>query len=107
MSISIPSQSTSTGPWAIESPQSKYLLYPPEPRNGLDTWLQSIGSAVSRAVQSTVNPVGNLMQNPSFDDLLQKQMALQVQMQLFSAQSNISRTEHEIQMTTLRNMRLG
>jgi hypothetical protein len=42
-----------------------------------------------------------------FETLLQQQMELQRVMQVYSMRSNISRTEHEIDMTAIRNMRLG
>lgn len=40
-----------------------------------------------------------------FERLLEKQMAIQVQMQTFSSETNISKTRHEAAMSAVRNMK--
>jgi hypothetical protein len=62
--------------------------------------MSTVGSGVAGVVQGAVDP-------GSFADLLQQQIQLQREMQIFSMQSNISRTRHETDMTAIRNMRLG
>lgn len=107
MSSAIASGSASDGSWGISSPGSSYLLYPPEPQNSAGTWLQATGSALSAVGGTALMAVQGVTTDLSLQSLLQQQIQIQQQMQIYSAQSNISRTEHEMEMTPIRNMRLG
>lgn len=45
--------------------------------------------------------------DPSYQDILSKQIELQQQMMLVSLNSNLERTRHEINMAPIRNMRIA
>lgn len=111
MSSAISSTSTSDGSWGVVSPGSSQLLYPPEPGNSAGTWLRAAGTAISTVGSGVAGAVEGAVQGlvdpGSFQYLLQQQMQFQREMQINSMLSNISRTRHEIDMTAIRNMRLG
>ena len=85
--------------------------YMPEPR--------SRGTNVFRAVLSGANAVlsgisggsgfssGALDQNASYQDIINKQIEMQQQMQLVSMESNIEKSRHETAMAPIRNVRVG
>lgn len=107
MSSPISSSLTSDGSWGVVSPGSSTLLYPPEPANTAGTWLRAAGAAVSTVGSGAADVLTGAIDTSKFEILLQQQIELQRVMQIYSMRSNISRTEHEIDMTAIRNMRLG
>jgi hypothetical protein len=44
---------------------------------------------------------------PIYQDLLDKQIEIQLQMQLVTLESNIEKSRHETQMAAIRNIRAG
>jgi hypothetical protein len=104
MSSYVSLQTTSDGTWGIAGSSSSLLRYPPEPRNTAGSWLKSVTGAVSDAAGSLVGAAGGDL---GLQALIQEQIRVQLQMQVYSAQSNILRSQHETEMTPIRNMRLG
>ncbi len=83
------------------------LRYAPEPRNALGQWATAATSAVRQVASAAFG--GGVIPDPTTDlaALLQQQIQIQLEMQLWTARSNIARSEHEIQMAPVRNMRVG
>lgn len=77
--------------------------YAPEPRNrlGFDTILD--------ALRGVTNGAAGLMPGiqPEYLDLLNQQIETQKQLQLVSMSSNIEKSKHETNMSTIRNMRVA
>ncbi len=86
---------------------SSMLRYPPEPRSTLGAWANTASSAVRQVATAALN--GGFFPDPTGDlgSLLQQQIQIQLEMQVWTARSNIARSEHEIQMAPVRNMRVG
>jgi|694.fasta_scaffold21291_11 hypothetical protein len=86
---------------------STMLRYPPEPRSSLGHWATTATSAVRQVAAAAVN--SGFFPDPTGDlgALLQQQIQIQLEMQVWTARSNIARSEHEIQMAPVRNMRVG
>jgi hypothetical protein len=97
-------QTTSDGLWGIGGSAAGLLRYPPEPRNTAGTWLKNVTGAVTSAAGSIASGIGG---DRGLQTLIQEQIRVQQQMQVYSAQSNILRSQHETEMTPIRNMRLG
>lgn len=74
----------------------------PEPKNrlGFSTFLRGIENAASSAA-------GFAGISPEYASLLDKQIEVQLQMQLVSMYSNIEKSKHETQMAAVRNIRVG
>lgn len=74
----------------------------PEPRSSLAQW----GRA---AVNTGMNAVGTLVGTGSSEltDLLNLQIQIQREMQVISMASNIAKSQHEMEMAPVRNMRVG
>ena len=74
----------------------------PEPRNSLAQW----GEAV---VDTGMDAVGSMLGSSSADltQLLNMQVQIQREMQLVSMVSNLYKSQHEIEMAPIRNMRVG
>jgi hypothetical protein len=104
MSSYVSLRTTSDGLWGIGGSSSALLRYPPEPRNSAGEWIKGITGAVSSAAGSIATGVGGDL---GLQALIQEQIRVQQQMQVYSAQSNILRSQHETEMTPIRNMRLG
>lgn len=83
------------------------LRYPPEPRSSLGQWASAATSAVRQVASATLG--AGFFPDPTGDlgSLLQQQIQIQLEMQVWTARSNIARSEHEIQMAPVRNMRVG
>lgn len=58
-----------------------------------------LGASAARALTGSGSQIGDL------NDLFNKQIAIQRQMQEFTARTNIAKTEHESKMSAIRNMR--
>jgi hypothetical protein len=101
MSTILDTSSVLGGSTAVMLQGSNALRFAPQPRNSLD-FAGNVGKAFS-AVASTAAGVVGLGGMTDIPGLLNKQMEIQVIMQLVSMESNISRTE----MAPIRNMRVG
>lgn len=74
----------------------------PEPKSG-----SGLGfSELFRKLSNPLSAVPSLL-DPTFASLLNKQLEVQMQMQLVSMESNIEKSRHEIQMAPIRNIRVG
>jgi hypothetical protein len=97
-------------------------INPPNSGNGVtNSWItpeaptQASPSGFQRVMDTLVSMVGgaggllgsSATGSSETSMLLSQQMALQMEMQRFSMASNIERTRHEMNMTPVRNMRLG
>jgi hypothetical protein len=88
---------------------SSALRFAPQPRgsSGLSAAAEkvfSVAASAASAAASGFTGVGGLTDIPG---LLNKQMEIQLIMQLVSMESNISRSKHETEMAPIRNMRVG
>lgn len=83
------------------------LRYSPEPRSTLGQWANTATSAVRQVASAALG--SGFFPDPTkeLNDMLQQQIKIQYDMQLWTARSNIARSEHEIQMAPVRNMRVG
>jgi hypothetical protein len=74
----------------------------PEPRSSLAQW----GKA---AVNTGMDAVGTLLGSGSSDlaGLINMQIQIQREMQMVSMISNIAKSQHEMEMAPVRNMRVG
>ena len=79
--------------------------FAPEPQNGLATTFNKVLSGVSSVAGGVVGGITGI--NPEYMDLINKQIEVQVQMQLVSFHSNIEKSRHETQMAAVRNVRVG
>lgn len=106
MSSSLLSAS-SLGPQALQVGGSALLRYPPEPRSTVGQWASAATSAAKQVASVAFG--GGIIPDPTTDlaALLQQQIQIQLEMQVWTARSNIARSEHEIQMAPVRNMRVG
>ena len=75
-----------------------------EPRTG-----SSFATLLKGVVSSVVGRFGAETTgiDPTYAALIEKQLAMQEQMQLVSLYSNIIKSEHETQMAAVRNIRIG
>lgn len=77
----------------------------PEPKNRIGETFRKVmegaGSAVLRGASSLTSI------NPEFMNLINQQIAVQMQMQLVSLHSNLLKSKHETEMAAIRNVRVG
>ncbi len=99
----------SDGSWGIQNQDSGLVRQPPEPRNSAGQWGQVLASTLSSATGTVLGATtgGALGSASQFADLLDQQTQIQLIMQTVTMQSNISKSEHEIEMAPIRNMRVG
>jgi hypothetical protein len=76
----------------------------PEPRNSGGSWLNHAVSGVNNVLGGAASVFGGATDIPG---LLNKQIEIQMIMQLVSMESNIARSKHETEMAPIRNMRIG
>lgn len=86
---------------------SRLLRYPPEPRSSFGSWAQVAGSTVGSIANTAANSGVGLGLGTDLTSLLNQQIQIQREMQVVSMQSNISRSQHEMEMAPIRNMRIG
>ncbi len=100
-------QATAAGGSGFQVGGSQMLRYAPEPKSSLGGWVRAAANTVSSVASAAFT--GGYLPDPTSDltALLQQQIEIQLQMQLWTARSNIARSEHEIQMAPVRNMRVG
>jgi hypothetical protein len=98
--------SSSNGNLGVSVNASSLFRTAPEPRN-------SVGSAVKSLAATGANLMGDVLPGldtfatGGLDVLLNQQMQMQLLMQQVSMSSNIMRSQHEMEMAPIRNMRLG
>jgi hypothetical protein len=85
---------------------SELLRSVPEPQS---SW-SSIGKSllnVGGQVAGALIPGAQVFDQSELTNLLQTQIYIQTQMQVWSMQSNIAKSRHETEMAPIRNMRVG
>jgi len=77
----------------------------PEPRTSEGINFRSILNGAATLLRGGVSAVTGV--EPIYQDLLDKQVEIQLQMQLVTLESNIEKSRHETQMAAIRNIRAG
>ena len=95
-----------SGGYGMSLDGSNLLRALPEPRNSWSNVGRSLLSAGTQ-VASTLLPGGGLFDQNELTNLLQTQIYIQTQMQIWSMRSNIAKSRHEVEMAPIRNMRVG
>jgi hypothetical protein len=95
--MTIPINAASTGAFAANA--LRRML--PEPRSRLARGFDGVLRAASGATGSS----GGSTIDPQYQELLDKQIAFQTQMQLVSLTSNSEKSAHEARMAAIRNVR--
>jgi hypothetical protein len=85
---------------------SSLLRALPEPRNSWSSMGKNLLSAGGQ-LASTLLPGAGVFDQQELTNLLQTQIYIQTQMQIWSMQSNIAKSRHETEMAPIRNMRVG
>ena len=89
----------------INTAQPNYLkLIEPEPVNRVTGIFKSLYQNVKSSFSNNIF-AGTAMLD--FQGLIDKQIYWQVQMQSYSAESNIEKSKHEIAMSPIRNIRVS
>ncbi len=102
MSSSISLKSLSSGALGIATGTSKLLRALPTPKNTAASFGQNLVSTGLNVASELVSG-GDL----SLTDLLNTQIQVQREMQVISMASNVSKSEHEMSMAPIRNLRLS
>lgn len=76
----------------------------PEPRSAIASAFRGVVRGVEAALSE---PGSEGALNAEYADLINRQIAVQEQMQLVSMESNIEKSRHETQMAAIRNIRAG
>lgn len=106
MSNTISLSPISGGGYGLAVAGSSLLRALPEPRSSWSTVGKGLLSAGSQ-LASTLLPGGQVFNQAELTNLLQTQIYIQTQMQVWSMQSNIAKSKHETEMAPIRNMRVG
>lgn len=75
----------------------------PEPRSSTAVNFRGVLAGAASLLRSGVGAVTGV--EPIYQDLLDKQIEMQLQMQLVTLESNIEKSRHETQMAAIRNVR--
>lgn len=85
---------------------SGLLQFAPEPKSNVKIdfagFLRSLAATAGGTITAGLPGLGSVV---DFQELLNKQIELQTQLQAITMQSNIERTRHESSMAALRNFR--
>ena len=100
-------RTTQAGSYGVSVAGSPLLRYPPEPRSSFGNWAQLAGSTVGSVANTAAATGLGLGLGTDLTSLLNQQIQIQQEMQVVSMQSNISRSQHEMEMAPIRNMRIG
>ena len=102
MSSSISLKSVSSGALGIATGTSKLLRSLPTPKSSA----LSVGQSL---VTTGLNVASSLVTGGDFNltDLLNTQIQVQREMQVVSMASNVAKSEHEMSMAPIRNLRLS
>jgi hypothetical protein len=106
MSSTISLTPVTGGGYGMSVAGSDLLRALPEPRSSWSSIGKSLLSAGSQ-VAGALLPGAQVFDQAELTNLLQTQMYIQTQMQVWSMQSNIAKSEHETAMAPVRNMRVG
>jgi hypothetical protein len=98
--------SSSNGNLGVSVNASTLFRAAPEPRNSLGSAVKSL-AATGAGVVGDILPGVNPFLGTGLEDMLNQQMQIQLLMQDVSMRSNILRSQHEMEMAPIRNMRLG
>ncbi len=85
------------------------LRFIPEPKSSTAVSFKSVMDGLQKVV-TTAADVGDGVAgrlDPSYQDLLEKQIEVQKQMLVLSMLSNVEKSKHETQMAPVRNIRVG
>lgn len=99
--------SGSDGVYGVTVGGSPMYRYAPEPRSSFGSWAQVAGSTVGSVAGAAAGAGLGLGLGTDLTSLLNQQIQIQQEMQVISMQSNISRSQHEMEMAPIRNMRIG
>jgi len=77
----------------------------PEPRSRAGQIFRSVLNGVSSMFGRAAGGIAGI--DPGYQELLNRQIEAQQQMQLVSLESNIEKSKHETQMAAIRNIRVG
>lgn len=84
---------------------SEIIRFMPEPESRIGSAFRSVLQGVGSALNSGAALAGGI--EPGYQDLINKQIEVQQQMQLVTFYSNIEKSKHETQMAAVRNLRVG
>lgn len=98
--------SSSNGNLGVSVNASTLFRAAPEPRNSLSSAVKSL-AATGSDFMGGVLPGLDPFAGAGLDTLLNQQIQIQLVMQKVSMASNIARSQHEMEMAPIRNMRLG
>ena len=91
---------------SVTPPNVTYSRYLPEPTSTSTLVFKSLMDMVSGGLGTGGDLVSGAVSG-DLQTLLQTQMQVQREMQVVSMASNIEKSKHEMQMTAIRNIRVG
>jgi len=103
----------SQGNTAINGANGSYVdtlglsRFVPEPRSRIANVFRTVLNGVGAVLSGGGSTTGTGQLDPAYQDLIQKQIEIQQQMQWVSMESNIEKSRHETQMAEIRNARVG
>jgi hypothetical protein len=100
-------QATPQGSWGLQPEGSSMLRYAPEPHSTLGKWVQAATSTVANMATTALTGNPMLDSAADFQQLIQTQIQVQRDMQIYTMVSNLERSKHETEMAPVRNMRVG
>ncbi len=77
----------------------------PEPKTSASVNFRTVLSGAAALIRGGIGAATGV--EPLYQDLLDKQIEIQLQMQLVTLESNIEKSRHETQMAAIRNVRTG
>jgi len=77
----------------------------PEPQTSASINFRTVLSGAAALIKGGIGAATGV--EPLYQDLLDKQSEIQLQMQLVTLESNIEKSRHETQMAAIRNVRTG
>lgn len=100
-------QTTPQGSWGIRPEGSSMIRYAPEPRSTVGKLFQAATTTVANVATAALTGNPMLDSAADFQQLIQTQIQVQRDMQLYTMISNLERSKHETEMAPVRNMRVG
>ena len=77
----------------------------PEPRSRVANVFRAVLNGASTVLSGAASAAPQI--DPGYQELINKQIEIQQQMQYVSMESNIEKSRHETQMAAIRNVRVG
>lgn len=99
--------SATNGTWGVSVGNSPMLRYAPEPRSSFGNWAQVAGSTLGSVAGTAASTGLGFGIGTDLPALLNQQLQIQQEMQVVSMKSNVMRSQHEMEMAPIRNMRVG